>query len=362
MNVTPAASAASRMAIASASGTSPQSAPSCQVPTPTHETARPSRGICRCSIAVSLVRTVALHIVTGAFSYTGRYISERLLGDGEQVRTLSRRGPPAGHPLAGRVEVAPLRMDDPAQLAESLRGAATLFNTYWIRFPRGDSTFEAAIDKSERLFRAAIAAGIERIVHVSVSNPGDDSPYAYFRGKAAVERRLRALPISAAVIRPTLVFGGREEILINNMSWCLRHLPLYPIPGDGGYRVQPVSVQDVALLAVTAARSRDAITIDAAGPEVLSYRRLLALVRRDTGGFARLVDVPAAIVPPLSRVMAIPLRDTLVTAEELGALMDELLVSHAAPTAADRFTTWLPQQRAWLGRRYASELARNWRS
>jgi NADH dehydrogenase len=252
-------------------------------------------------------------------------------------------------------------MDDPARLASSLRGAETLFNTYWIRFRRGDTTFERAIESSERLFRAAIAAGIERIVHISVSNPSEESRYAYFRGKAAVERRLRALPISAAVIRPTLVFGGREEILINNMSWCLRHLPLYPIPGDGGYRIQPVAVQDVAGLAVAAARSRDATTIDAAGPDVISYRQLLELLRRDIGGVARLVGVPAAIVPPLSRMMAVPLRDTLVTAEELGALMDELLVSHAPPTATTRFTVWLPRQRAWLGRRYASELARNWR-
>ncbi len=308
------------------------------------------------------VRSImALHVVTGAFSYTGRYITERLLADGERVRTLSRRGPPAGHPLAGLVDVAPLRMDDHRRLTDSLRGASTLFNTYWIRFRRGDATFEQAIENSDRLFRAAIAAGIKRILHISVSNPSEQSPYAYFRGKAMVERRLRALPVSSAVIRPTLAFGGREEILINNMSWCLRHLPLYLVPGDGSYRVQPVSVQDVAELSVAAAHSREPITIDAAGPDVLSYRALLELLRREVGGIARLVDVPAAVVPPLSRMLAIPLRDTLVTGEELGALMDELLVSHDPPTTATRITSWLPEQRAWLGRRYASELARNWR-
>jgi len=304
---------------------------------------------------------MALHIVTGAFSYTGRYIADRLLADGERVRTLSRRRPPAGHPLAGRVDVASLRLDDHELLVDSLRGASTLFNTYWIRFPRGNATFGQAIENSDRLFRAALAAGVERIVHISVSNPSEDSPYAYFRGKAAVEERLRALAISSAVIRPTLVFGGREEILINNMSWCLRHLPLYLIPGDGSYRVQPVSVHDVAELAVAAGRSRETIAIDAAGPDVLSYRELLELLRREIGGIARLVEVPATIVRPLSRVAGIPLRDTLVTAEELGALMDELLVSREPATAATRFESWLPQQRAWLGRRYANELARNWR-
>jgi uncharacterized protein YbjT (DUF2867 family) len=304
---------------------------------------------------------MGLHVVTGAFSYTGRYIAERLLADGERVRTLSRRPAPAQHPLAGRVDVAPLRLDDHDLLRDSLRGASTLYNTYWIRFRRGDATFEQAIESSQRLFRAAVAAGVERIVHISVSNPSEDSPYAYFRGKAAVEARLRALDVSSAVIRPTLVFGGREEILINNMSWCLRHLPLYLIPGDGSYRVQPVSVRDVAELAVAAGRSRETTTIDAAGPDVLSYRELLELLRREIGGLARLVEVPAAIVPPLSRVAGVPLRDTLVTAEELGALMDELLVSRQPATTSTRFQSWLPQQRAWLGRRYANELSRNWR-
>jgi uncharacterized protein YbjT (DUF2867 family) len=304
---------------------------------------------------------MGLQVVTGAFSYTGRYIAERLLADGERVRTLSRRPAPGHHPLAGRVDVAPLRLDDHDLLRDSLRGASTLYNTYWIRFRRGDATFEQPIESSQRLFRAAVAAGVERIVHISVSNPSEDSPYAYFRGKAAVEGRLRALDVSSAVIRPTLVFGGREEILINNMSWCLRHLPLYLIPGDGSYRVQPVSVSDVAELAVAAGQSRETTTIDAAGPDVFSYRELLELLRREIGGVARLVEVPAAIVPPLSRVAGVPLRDTLVTAEELGALMDELLVSRQPATASTRFQSWLPQQRAWLGRRYANELSRNWR-
>ena len=118
--------------------------------------------------------TWACIIVTGAFSYTGRYITERLLADGERVRTLSRREPPAGHPLAGQVDVAQLRMDDHEQLTDGLRGASTLSNTYWIRFRRGDTTFEEAIENSDRLFRAAIAAGIERILLISVSNPSDE--------------------------------------------------------------------------------------------------------------------------------------------------------------------------------------------
>ena len=176
---------------------------------------------------------VTLDVVTGAFSYTGRHIAEALLARGRRVRTLTRRPAPVGHPLAAKLEVAPLAFDD--ALAESLRGADTLYNTYWIRFERGSSTFDQAVDNTTALFRAAVSAGVRRIVHVSVANPDLDSPFPYFRGKARTEEALRATGISHAIVRPTLVFGA-EDILVNNIAWGLRHVPVFLVAGAAGTR------------------------------------------------------------------------------------------------------------------------------
>lgn len=298
--------------------------------------------------------------VTGAFSYSGGVIAERLLDAGYEVVTLSRSPAPPAHRLAGRVAVEPLQFPDPEALERALSGAEVLVNTYWIRFARDGATFAGAVENSRVLFEAARRAGVRRIVHLSVTNPSPGSPLGYFRGKAAVERVLAETMPEHAVIRPSLVFGRREEILVNNMAWLLRHLPLYAVPGDGHYRVQPVSVEDVADLTLAAAEDAGASVCDAVGPEVYTFDEFLRLLARSVGTRARLVHLPPPVVVTLGRLLGRLMGDVMITREELAALMSELLVSSDPPTGTRSFAAWLPEQAEWLGRRYANELRRNW--
>jgi len=288
-------------------------------------------------------------------------IAGRFLEAGYDVVTLSRRPAAPGHRLAGRVAVQRLQFADPEALERALEGAEVLVNTYWIRFARGGATFAGAVENSRALFEAARRAGVRKVVHLSVTNASPASSLGYFRGKAAVEKVLAETTPEHAVIRPSLVFGGREEILVNNMAWLLRHLPLYAVPGDGRYRVQPVSVEDVADLALAAAEERGSSVADAVGPEVYRFDEFLHLLRRTVAGRARLVHLPPPTVVALGRALGRLMGDVMITREELEALMSELLVSSAPPTGTGSFAAWLPAQAGWLGRRYANELRRNWR-
>lgn len=296
-------------------------------------------------------------VVTGVFSYTGRFIAERLLAEGREVRALSRSARGPGGP---DVAVFPLQFEDAAGLTESLRGAETLYNTYWIRFPHAGMTFERAVENTRTLFRAAADAGVGRIVHVSVSNPSPDSPYPYFRGKAAVERDLVALGVPYTIVRPTLVFGP-EDILVNNIAWILRRFPLFLVPGHGDYRVQPVAVEDVARLAVEAAARAGNQVVDAAGPDTLTFLELVRAIGRAVDGRARVVQASPALALGLTRLAGLVLRDIVLTRDEVRGLMDSLLVSHEAAAGTARFGDWLAQNGEGLGRSYVSELARNWR-
>jgi uncharacterized protein YbjT (DUF2867 family) len=284
-------------------------------------------------------------VVTGAFSYTGRAIAERLLAAGREVRTLSRTDP--GDP---RIRAFPLRFDDP----EPFRGADTFYNTYWIRFAHGGMTFERAVENTLTLFRTARDAGVRRIVHISVSSPSLDSPYPYFRGKAEVERGLAELGVEHAIVRPTLVFGPKD-ILVNNIAWILRRFPVFLVP-RGDYRVQPVAVEDVARLAVEAEG-----TVDAAGPETLTFLELVRSVATVVGSRAPIVRSSPGLALGLTRLAGLALRDIVLTRDELGGLMDSLLVSHDPPTGAVGFSDWLGANGEELGRSYVSELQRNWR-
>ena len=293
-------------------------------------------------------------MVTGAFSYTGSFIARRLLDDGVRVRTLTRRDDPSS-PLHGKVETAPLQFADRAALVESLRGARCLYNTYWVRFERGGTTFDRAVRNSALLFEAAAEAGVERIVHVSVTNPSEDSPLPYFRGKARVELALGESGVAHAIVRQTLVFGPRD-ILVNNIAWILRRFPVFVVPGDGSGRVQPVSAEDVAEIAVGSTG-----TVDASGPEEYSFDELVRLVAAAIGRRRLLVHAPPRLALALGAVVGTALRDVVLTRDELEGLQASLLVSADPPRGRDSFRRWLERSGSTLGRRYVSELERNFR-
>lgn len=300
-----------------------------------------------------------MDVVTGAFSYTGRAIAEELLGRGRDVRTLTRRDAPAD-PLAARIERAELQFGDPDALRRSLDGAETLYNTYWVRFAHGPTTFERAVANTRVLFDAARAAGVRRIVHVSVTSSALDSPLPYFRGKAETEAGLAASGVAHAIVRPTLVFGPRD-ILVNNIAWGLRRSPVFPVAGDGSYRVQPVSVEDVATICADAAEGTESAVLDAAGPETIGYEELVRLVAAAVGSRSRIVHWPRERVLAVARVAGALRRDVVLTAAELAGLEASLLVSEEPPRGTASFRSWVAANGESLGRGYVSELARNYR-
>jgi uncharacterized protein YbjT (DUF2867 family) len=298
-----------------------------------------------------------MDVVTGAFSFTGRYVAARLLELGREVRTLTRH-PQTASPFGPRVEAFPLDFDLDT-LTERLRGADTLYNTYWIRSPRGTVTFERVLHNTTTLLSAARKAGVRRVVQLSVSNASASSTFPYFRGKALAEEALSSSGLSYAIVRPTLVFA-REDVLVNNIAWLLRHLPLFVVPGSAGYTLQPVAAEDVAELAVTAGLETEPTVLDAAGPDIFSFEELVRLVREAVGSRAAIVHASPRVAFGLSALTGKILRDTLVTRAELAGLMQGLLTSKAAPTGTRRFADWLSENAHSVGRSYVSERLRNW--
>ena len=302
-----------------------------------------------------------IHVVTGASGYTGRYITRRLLDGGAEVRSLTGH-PDRPSPFERRVETYPYRFDDPDKLASSLEGADTLFNTYWIRFARGGLTHDRAVENLRTLFDAAKVAGVRRVVHISITNATEDSPSPYFRGKALAERALRESALSYAILRPTLIFG-REDILLNNIAWMLRRFPVHPIAGSGEYRVQPISVDDLADIAIRLARESENVEIDAVGPEVFTYEDMVRLVRDKIGASAWLVHVSNSAAMLAARLMGLLVRDVVLTRDEIDGLTADLLVSKTGepPPGTTRLSEWLDDNARLLGSKYASELMRHYK-
>lgn len=299
-----------------------------------------------------------IDLVTGAFSYTGSHIAERLLDSGRRVRTLTFH-PDREHPLQHRVDTHAYRFDDPVALARSLNGVDTLYNTFWVRFDHGHTSFADAIENSRMLFFAARAAGVRRIVHVSISNPSIDSPLPYFRGKALVECALAETGLSYAIVRPTWIFGGARDVLANNIAWILRRMPAFALPGDGGYPVQPVHVADVARICVEASLSQTDVVLDAAGPETMRFADLVARVRDAVGTRSPVLHLPLPVMAAAARALGLVVRDVVLTPDEIKGLTAGLLISNDAPLGQIAFSDWLDENRASVGQAYANELERH---
>jgi uncharacterized protein YbjT (DUF2867 family) len=297
--------------------------------------------------------------VTGATSYTGRFIAQRLVAKGRTVIDLTR-DPRDPHPLGDLVSSAALDFDHPDRLVRTLEGTDTLYNTFWIRFERGPITYESAIERSRILLEAARRADVRRLVHISVINAAHDAPTAYFRAKAAVEESVASAGIPYAIVRPTVTFGP-GDILVNNLAWTLRRFPVFGIPGDGRYPIQPVHIDDIADVAVRTGSMAEEMVVDAAGPDTFTFNEFVALVRAAVRSRSMIVHVPTAAALAAAGLLGLVLRDVVLTRDEVTELQSMLMASAQPPTGKVHLSDWLAENANALGRRWASELDRHYR-
>jgi uncharacterized protein YbjT (DUF2867 family) len=295
--------------------------------------------------------------VTGAFSYSGKYITSRLLARGNEVITLTNH-PNRPDPFGGKIKAFPLNFQNEQELISTLQGVDVLINTYWIRFDKENNTQPKAVENTKILVRAAVQAGVKRIVHISITNPSADSQLPYFWGKAANEKAVTDSGMSYAILRPTVLFG-KEDILINNIAWLLRRLPIFGLPGDGSYKLSPVYVDDLAELAVEAVYKKENYIWDAVGPDEFTFKEMVQLIGRTINANKLLAPLPPRFALWAAQLISIFVKDVMLTPEEVDGLMANLLVSKETPRCKTRLQNWLEENKSIVGKQYASELARH---
>ena len=299
-----------------------------------------------------------VNVITGAFSYTGKYITRRLLAMGKAVRTLTGH-PDNPNPFGDQVRVFPFNFDKPGELVKSLQGATTLYNTYWIRFSHGPVTFDRAVKSTKILIKAAQEAGVRRIVHVSITNPAKTSRLPYFRGKAILEQVIIDSGLSYAIIRPTVIFGT-EDILINNIAWLLRRFPVFPIFDSGEYCLQPIYVEDMSDLVTKAGQQEGNLVLDAAGPDIFSFEELVRLIGDKLHRRVLIIHANPGLAFYAAKLIEPVVGDVLITRDEIAGLMANLLISQKPPTGHTHLGNWLSQNVDSVGKKYASELSRHY--
>lgn len=304
-----------------------------------------------------------INLVTGAFSYSGKYIADELLKYDHKIKTLT------GHPDEesinfDKIDIFPYNFENYSELVTSLTGVTTFINTYWIRFPQKDITWDDVVSNSKILFDACKEAGVKKIIHLSVTNPSLNSPYPYFKGKAEVEDYLTSLDISYTIIRPALTFED-GDILLNNIAWLLRRSPLFGIFGDGKFMIQPISQLDLSKVVVShiydGKDTRE--IIDAIGPETHEFQDIIKMLNSATNSKTLILKFPGVLywIPYLfSKIVGFFMKDTLLTRNEIGALKDNLLLTNSLPVADTSFKDWVSKNGDKLGSEYAHEINRHY--
>ena len=298
-----------------------------------------------------------VHVVTGAFGYSGRWIAKELLSRGKRVRTLTNaKG--RDDPFQGRVEVLPIDFSNHKSLVSSLKDADVLYNTYWVRYKdrKGGYAHEVAVENIRRLFLAAEEAGVKRVVHFSVAHPHKAPDWSYFRGKVQVEKILTESNLSYAILRPTVFFGGERDVLINNMSWLIRKFPVFGIFGIGNYPIQPIHIEDVARVAVDQGEIVENSVLDVAGPETFTYKEYVTLIAKSIGVRRLIIPLPPIIGWSFGKVVGVILQDRVITRAEIKGLMSGLMATDARPLGRIKFSEWVAVNGDGLGLNYHNDL------
>ena len=286
-------------------------------------------------------------------------MAQELLGRGHKLSTLTSHPRPPGDWAKG-IAAHPVSFDDPARLAKSLAGAQVLVNTYWMRFPAKGVGFDDAVANTRILMEAAKAAGVKRVVHLSVANPSPESPFDYYRAKAAAEKVVQDSGLSVAIVRPTWIFG-EGDVLLNNLAWLLRHMPFMMMVGRGRYNVQPVYVGDVARIVAELVESDKRTVVDAAGPDKMEYREFARVLKRSLAKRRLVVPLPAPLALVGGKVAGLLLRDVVATRQEMGILRASLMSSEKPPLGKVRLQAWLNENRDTVGKKWASDMGRHYR-
>ncbi|MEW5818578.1 MAG: NmrA family NAD(P)-binding protein [Cyanobacteriota bacterium] len=296
------------------------------------------------------------HIVTGAFGYTGRYIARELINRNIKVITLSNALNRPDY-FNGSVKKIEFSFDNHELLVNIMKQGSVLYNTYWVRFNCKEFNFNQAITNSKKIINAAKEAGINRIVHISVTNAEKGEGLEYFEGKKTIEDYIINSGLPYTIIRPALIFA-EGDILINNIAWCLRRFPFFILPGKGEYKLNPVFAEDLAKACVDVVESEENDIIDVVGPECFTFKEFVELIACSIDYKRPIISASPDITHLFSEFISLAVKDPVITRDEIKGLTRNLLYSGAKPAGLTKFSDWIKENSSSIGQKYAGEMIR----
>ncbi|MBI5869654.1 MAG: complex I NDUFA9 subunit family protein [Actinobacteria bacterium] len=266
--------------------------------------------------------------ITGATGFVGRHIASRLVEDRHELRCLVRstESDSAWFLKGIGAEVVEGDIHVSHSLASGAAGCDAVIHLVGIIFEgQGAATFEQVhVEGTRNMLVAADAAGIRRFVHMSALGTREGAGAAYHRTKWDAEEMVRASGLDYTIFRPSIIYGPGGEF-INMLRRQIRLMPVVPVIGNGSYRMQPISVDDVAAAFSASLTTADAVNrvYEIGGPAALSYDEMIETICRVMGKRRAKAHVPVALVRPVAWFSEKVMPKPLLTRDQLAMLLTD---------------------------------------
>lgn len=270
--------------------------------------------------------------VTGGTGFIGSHFLRILKEAGRDAKCLVRSPAKGGICTSKGFATATGNIIERDSIKGDLNGVDTVVHLVGIIEERGRQTFHKVhFQGTVNLVEEASLAGVKRFVYVSVLGADPDSRFAYYRTKAQAEETVKASGIPYTIFRPSLVIGPGGGFVGKLLDLMNAPGPFLPVPGDGGAKLQPIYVEDLARCILSAMDSPQAAgrTYEVGGPEQLSYNELLAILADVMGRKKSLLHIPMGLMMPAVKALE-KTGLSPVTSDQLGLLSRD---STCAPDA-----------------------------
>jgi len=313
--------------------------------------------------------------ITGALSYTGRYVTKQLIQrfGASNIKIINIESRKLTNPFSNELEMVtvPFDFEKPVNMSRALEGSEFFLASYWVRFDdfEGGPSRERVVQNAKTLVDAAERAGVGRYVFTSHTQSDPNCFIPYIAGKARVENYVKdRFAGRFGVVKPCAIFGAtpRESILVNNLAYLMRTFPVLAVVGDGRYPLHPVHVEDVARLVVESGLDEHGLKEydwDAVNPEKTDYIDLLETLRGAIGARTVFVKgVPESLAYWATKPINWWHDDILIDRTDINLMTEHITKSDKEALGRIRLSDWANENGNELGRVYINSMAQYYRN
>ncbi len=264
--------------------------------------------------------------LTGGSGFVGRHLATELASRGHGLACLVRAGDSSGAAFLRGLgaSVTSGSVTDPASLEGAAEGADAVIHLVGIILERPGASFsQVHVEGTVNVLAEAKRAGAGRFIHMSAAGAAAVAVSRYLETKWTAEEEVRASGLSSTIFRPSIIYGPRGEF-IHMLIRQVRLLPVVPVIGDGRYRLQPVSIFDIARIFADSLTNPKTInkTYAAGGPRSLSYNEMVDAIAAVIGKHRLKLHLPVSVMKPAAAVAEKIMPRPFVTRDQINMLLE----------------------------------------